>query len=135
MDQGDDLDADALAVAADEAGMPVAVAARIVSRYRAIVEAVDDEPEWRAEMHMSGAFGGCSTYVAEGCNIQMTLWTDKGGKSERVYSERRYGAKGYRTFREAVAALKGRSFRNGPLCPSPRQSGEDAPGPGPASGP
>jgi hypothetical protein len=112
-----DLDADALAVAADEAGMAPAVAARVVARYRELVASLDGEPEWRAVMHMSGALGHAATYEAEGCEIMLSVWTDKRSRQERVYSERgRYSPKGYPTFREAVAALKGRSFRKGPTA-------------------
>lgn len=111
--EGSALDADAIAVAAAEAGIPVAAAARLVSRYRAIVEAIEDEPDWRALSHMHGPGWSASTYAAEGCAITMTQWSNGKGKSERLY-DLPHGTKPFPTFREAVAASKGRAFRAGP---------------------
>lgn len=109
----EDLDADALAIAATECGMPAAAAARVIARYREMVETIEGEPEWKAVSHMHGPGWGASTYAAEGCQISMTQWSHGKGDSERVYGIP-HRQKGYRTFREALAALNGRSFKGGP---------------------
>lgn len=108
-----DLDGDALLIAARETGIPTAAAARLIARYRAEVETLEIEPEWRSQMHMHGPGWSCSTYAAEGTQVTMTVWSYAKGEGETAYGIPGR-QKGFPTYREAVAALNGRSYRSGP---------------------
>lgn len=92
----------AVEIAAKATGLRPDQVERAVEEYRSAIRETDEEPEWRAVMHMSLRDGGGFHQYADptgNTGVYLQIETDKKSQ-DKVYV---FQGKGYETFNEARA--------------------------------
>ncbi len=108
------ISAKAKEIAAKKIGLRPDQIERAVTEYRAAVEKIEVEPEWKAIWHMCGSREAMHQYCAEGTKValQINSWKGRSGwEQEKCYT---LDGNSYETFSEARAIELEREARPSP---------------------